>query len=100
MQQMNKVMDPQKTMKVLQDFEKESMKMEMTEDMSKLMKGNIFRCRHGFLLLLLVIWCGVGDNNECSSYMYTFLRRFRFVSSVVRHATIRPSGYCCGEIIC
>ncbi|XP_064628558.1 charged multivesicular body protein 2b-like [Lineus longissimus] len=33
MQQMNKVMDPEKTMKVLQDFEKESMKMEMSEDM-------------------------------------------------------------------
>lgn len=33
MVQMNKVMDPQKTMKTMQEFEKESMKMGMTEEM-------------------------------------------------------------------
>jgi hypothetical protein len=36
MQQMNKVMDPQKTAKVMQEFEKESTKMEMSEEMSEL----------------------------------------------------------------
>lgn len=35
MQEMNKVMDPQKTAKMMQDFEKESMKMGMSEEMSK-----------------------------------------------------------------
>lgn len=35
MQQMNKVMDPQKTAKMMQDFERENMKMGMSEDMSK-----------------------------------------------------------------
>ncbi|XP_052243574.1 charged multivesicular body protein 2b-like isoform X2 [Dreissena polymorpha] len=33
MQQMNKVMDPQKTAKMMQEFTKESMKMEMSEEM-------------------------------------------------------------------
>ncbi|ESO84176.1 hypothetical protein LOTGIDRAFT_203267 [Lottia gigantea] len=33
MVEMNKVMDPQKTMKMMQDFEKESTKMGMTEEM-------------------------------------------------------------------
>lgn len=33
MQQMNKVMDPQKTAKMMQDFERESAKMGMTEEM-------------------------------------------------------------------
>ncbi|XP_013411003.1 charged multivesicular body protein 2b [Lingula anatina] len=33
MQSMNKVMDPQKTMKTMQDFTKESMKMDMSEEM-------------------------------------------------------------------
>ncbi|XP_021360906.1 charged multivesicular body protein 2b-like isoform X2 [Mizuhopecten yessoensis] len=33
MQQMNKVMDPVKTAKTMQDFTKESMKMEMSEEM-------------------------------------------------------------------
>ncbi|KAL5009903.1 hypothetical protein ScPMuIL_012208 [Solemya velum] len=33
MQDMNKVMDPQKTAKMMQDFEKESTKMGMTEEM-------------------------------------------------------------------
>ena len=35
MQQMNKVMDPQKTAKMMQDFEKEATKMEMSEEMSR-----------------------------------------------------------------
>lgn len=35
MTQMNKVMDPQKTMQVLKEFEKESTKMEMSEEMSE-----------------------------------------------------------------
>ncbi|KAM4561699.1 charged multivesicular body protein 2Ba [Fundulus diaphanus] len=33
MQAVNKKMDPQKTLKTMQDFQKENMKMEMTEDM-------------------------------------------------------------------
>lgn len=33
MQQMNKVMDPQKTARMMQEFEKESTKMEMSEEM-------------------------------------------------------------------
>lgn len=33
MQAVNKKMDPQKTMKTMQDFQKENMKMSMTEDM-------------------------------------------------------------------
>ena len=37
MQEMNKVMDPQKTAKMMQEFERENMKMGMTEEMSKLM---------------------------------------------------------------
>ena len=32
---MNKAMDPQKTAKMMQDFQKETMKMEMSEEMSK-----------------------------------------------------------------
>ena len=32
---MNKVMDPMKTAKTMQDFERQSAKMEMTEEMSK-----------------------------------------------------------------
>lgn len=35
MQQMNKVMDPQKMAKTMQDFERENAKMGMTEEMSK-----------------------------------------------------------------
>lgn len=35
MQAVNKKMDPQKTLKTMQDFQKENMKMGMTEDMSK-----------------------------------------------------------------
>ena len=31
---MNKVMDPQKTARMMQEFEKESTKMEMSEEMS------------------------------------------------------------------
>ena len=34
MQEMNKVMDPQKTAAMMQNFQKESMKMDMTEEMS------------------------------------------------------------------
>merc|ERR1711936_1284879 len=33
MQQMNKVMDPQKTAAMMQNFQKEAMKMDMTEEM-------------------------------------------------------------------
>ena len=40
MTQMNKVMDPQKTMKTMQEFEKQNVKMEMTEEMSM----NLFIC--------------------------------------------------------
>ena len=32
---MNKVMDPQKTAKTMQEFTKQSAKMDMTEEMSK-----------------------------------------------------------------
>ena len=35
MQEMNKVMDPQKTAKMMQEFERENAKMGMTEEMSK-----------------------------------------------------------------
>lgn len=35
MQAVNKKMDPQKTLQTMQDFQKENMKMGMTEDMSK-----------------------------------------------------------------
>lgn len=35
MQAINKKMDPQKTLKAMQDFQKENMKMGMTEDMSE-----------------------------------------------------------------
>jgi hypothetical protein len=35
MQVVNKKMDPQKTLQTMQDFQKENMKMGMTEDMSK-----------------------------------------------------------------
>lgn len=35
MQAVNKKMDPQKTLKTMQDFQKENMKMGMTEDMSE-----------------------------------------------------------------
>lgn len=35
MQAINKKMDPQKTLKTMQDFQKENMKMGMTEDMSE-----------------------------------------------------------------
>lgn len=38
MQAVNKKMDPQKTLKTMQDFQKENMKMGMTEDMSKYMQ--------------------------------------------------------------
>ena len=34
MQSMNKVIDPQETARTMQEFEKQNMKMEMTEDMS------------------------------------------------------------------
>lgn len=36
MQAVNKKMDPQKTLQTMQNFQKENMKMEMTEEMSKL----------------------------------------------------------------
>ena len=35
MTDMNKIMDPQKTAATLKEFEKQNMKMEMTEEMSK-----------------------------------------------------------------
>ena len=35
MQEMNKVMDPQKTAKMMQEFERENAKMGMSEEMSK-----------------------------------------------------------------
>lgn len=35
MQAVNKKMDPQKTLQTMQNFQKENMKMEMTEEMSK-----------------------------------------------------------------
>ena len=35
MTEMNKVMDPQKTMQIMKEFEKESTKMGMSEEMSK-----------------------------------------------------------------
>jgi len=34
MQSMNKVIDPQQTARTMQEFERQNMKMEMTEDMS------------------------------------------------------------------
>ena len=37
MTNMNKVMDPQKTAQTMREFEKQNMKMEMTEEMSKLL---------------------------------------------------------------
>lgn len=38
MQAVNKKMDPQKTLQTMQNFQKENMKMEMTEEMSKFNK--------------------------------------------------------------
>ena len=35
MSNMNKVMDPMKTAKTMKEFERQNMKMEMTEEMSK-----------------------------------------------------------------
>lgn len=35
MQAVNKKMDPQKTLQTMQNFQKENMKMEMTEEMSE-----------------------------------------------------------------
>ena len=35
MASMNKVMDPQQTAKTMQEFERQNMKMEMTEEMSE-----------------------------------------------------------------
>ena len=35
MQAVNKKMDPQKTLQTMQNFQKQNMKMEMTEEMSK-----------------------------------------------------------------
>ena len=35
MQDMNKVMDPQKTARTMQEFSKQNAKMEMTEEMSE-----------------------------------------------------------------
>lgn len=44
MQAVNKKMDPQKTLQTMQNFQKENMKMEMTEEMSKFNHCNeIFR---------------------------------------------------------
>lgn len=40
MQAVNKKMDPQKTLQTMQNFQKENMKMEMTEEMSKLITRN------------------------------------------------------------
>ena len=42
---MNKVMDPMKTAKTMQEFEKQNMKMEMTEELSK---TDIYICILGF----------------------------------------------------
>lgn len=36
MQAVNKKMDPQKTLQTMQNFQKENMKMGMTEEMSKI----------------------------------------------------------------
>ena len=35
MTEMNKAMDPQKTMQIMKEFEKQSTKMDMSEEMSK-----------------------------------------------------------------
>ena len=51
MQQMNKVMDPQKTAKMMQEFERENAKMGMSEEMSK----NSF-LHFSFLFLMCVLW--------------------------------------------
>lgn len=42
MQAVNKKMDPQKTLQTMQNFQKENMKMEMTEEMSKFKKCIVF----------------------------------------------------------
>lgn len=44
MQAVNKKMDPQKTLKTMQDFQKENMKMGMTEEMSKDTQKNLLFC--------------------------------------------------------
>ena len=43
MASMGKVMDPQQTAKTMQEFERQNMKMEMTEDMSNYHKS-LFVC--------------------------------------------------------
>ena len=45
MSDMNKIMDPQKTAATLKEFEKQNMKMEMTEEMSKLYSCRGFRTK-------------------------------------------------------
>ena len=55
---MNKVMDPMKTAKTMQEFEKQNMKMEMTEEMSKSSSLLIFQ-NHTVLSLLHCITEGV-----------------------------------------
>lgn len=39
MQTVNKRLDPKKTLQTMQDFQKENLKIGMTEDMSKLFKA-------------------------------------------------------------
>lgn len=48
MQAVNKKMDPQKTLKTMQDFQKENMKMGMTEDMSKDALAHAHACAHTY----------------------------------------------------
>ena len=43
MTDMNKIMDPQKTAKTLQEFERQNAKMEMTDEMSEFMLIDIFK---------------------------------------------------------
>ena len=50
MGQMNKVMDPMKTAKVMQDFERQNAKMEMTEEMSTYPVHFISSCRFTILI--------------------------------------------------
>lgn len=62
MQAVNKKMDPQKTLQTMQNFQKENMKMEMTEEMSKLKCSTVYLSNKQTLLFIWSVgqvynWC-------------------------------------------
>lgn len=65
MQAVNKKMDPQKTLQTMQNFQKENMKMEMTEEMSK----TFF---FFFFLALLHIFARLHNGDLVHQYYFIF----------------------------